>query len=97
MGLHHEWVNHIDNIPAMSLKKKLKATQWKTASCGDAFEGLDATVPNDVCRIWIDQEMKALADRFENLKAMDIFEVQLEKGKPDGIQIYTLLKYPWKP
>jgi len=43
---------------------------------------LDATVPEDLHKIWEDQETKALLDRLSNPKAMDIFEVQLEKGKP---------------
>jgi len=43
---------------------------------------LDTTVPKDLCKIWKDQETKVLLDRLSNPEAMDIFEVQLEKGKP---------------
>ena len=69
-------------IPALSLKRKLTIARRNLTSSSDAFVNLDATVPKDLRQIWKDQETKALLDRLSNPKEMDIFEVQLEKGKP---------------
>ena len=73
----------------MSLKRKLTTTQCNLASSSDAFVNLDVTVPDDLHNIWKDQETKALAERLSNPNAMDIFEVQLEKGE-------GFIKYIWK-
>ena len=73
----------------MSLKRKLTTAQRNLASSSDAFVNLDVTVPDDLHNIWKDQETKALAERLSNPNAMDIFEVQLEKGE-------CFMKYIWK-
>ena len=39
-------------------------------------------MPDNLHNIWKDEETKALRERVCNPKAMDIFEVQLEKGEP---------------
>ena len=70
------------------MKRKLTTTQHNLASSSDAFVNLDATVPDDLHNIWKDQETKALAERLSNPNAMDIFEVQLEKGE-------CFMKYIW--
>jgi len=64
------------------LKRKLTIARQNLTSSSDAFANLDTTVPEDLRQIWKDQETKVLLDRMSNPRAMDIFEVQLEKGKP---------------
>ena len=72
---------HTYNVPALSLNRKLKAAHRHLVSSSDAFANLDATVPGDLREMWKEQERKALAERLSNPKAMNIFEVQLKKGR----------------
>ena len=73
-------LHQYSNIPALSLKRKLTAAKWNLSSSRYAFATLDTTVPEDIHDIWKAQESKALVERLSNPTAMDIFEVQLEKG-----------------
>jgi len=53
---------------------------------------LDETVPEDIHNIWQAQERKTLVERLSNAKAMDIFEVQLEKDRSYGNKYRKRLK-----
>ena len=79
-------------IPALSLKRKLIAAQRNLASSRDTFANLDETVPEDIRNTWMAQERNALVERLSNAKAMDIFEVQLEKGRSYGNKYGKRLK-----
>ena len=79
-------------IPALSLKRKLVAAQRNLASSRDTFANLDETVPEDIRNTWMAQERNALVERLSNAKAMDIFEVQLEKGRSYGNKYRKRLK-----
>jgi methylthioribose-1-phosphate isomerase len=80
------------HIPALSLKRKLIAAQRNLASSRDTFANLDETVPEDIHNTWMAQERNALVERLSNAKAMDIFEVQLEKGRSYGNKYRKRLK-----
>ena len=56
----------------------------------DAFATLDGTLPGDLRQGWMDQETTAFAQRLLTLQAMDIFDVQLEKGNPNDNNIYNI-------
>ena len=49
-------------------------------------------MPEDICNTWMAQERNALVERLSNAKAMDIFEVQLEKGRSYGNKYRKRLK-----
>jgi len=85
------WQPH-SSIPALSLKRKLVAAQRNLASSHDTFANLDETVPEDIRNIWQAQERNALVERLSNAKAMDIFKVQLEKGRSYGNKYRKRLK-----
>ena len=70
----------IDSSIASVLRKKKKAGEHSLTSVEQAFAELDRGVPTDIRRTWIEQEELALAQRMENPKAMDIYDVQLTKG-----------------
>ena len=49
-------------------------------------------MPEDIHNIWQAQERKTLVERLSNAKAMDIFEVQLEKDRSYGNKYRKRLK-----
>ena len=49
-------------------------------SAEEAFAELDTRIPVQLCEVWAQQEKLALENGGMDPKAMDIFEVQLEKG-----------------
>ena len=89
--LNMGYCNHIHTFQ-LSLKRKLVAAQRNLASSCDTFANLDETVPEDIHNIWKAQERNALVERLSNAKAMDIFEVQLEKGRSYGNKYEKRLK-----
>ncbi|KAL4080464.1 hypothetical protein J3A83DRAFT_4366792 [Scleroderma citrinum] len=46
----------------------------------NAFRDLNTTLPDQLQVGWEQQEQKALQDRIQDPKAMDIFDVQLQKA-----------------
>ena len=69
----------IDSFIASVLRKKKKAGKQSLTLVKQAFAELDRGVPTDIQCTWIEQEELALEERMENLKAMDIYDVQLTK------------------
>jgi len=63
------------------LKKKLLTARQSLALVAESFAALDNGVPPEVRQKWEHEETVALANRIVDPKAMDIFEVQLEKGE----------------
>ena len=80
----------------MILGRKMKSAKKNLSTFENAFTMLDATVPEDLRQIWMHQETKALAEQLSNPKAMDIYDVQLEKGKPNNNDVQTFLNIPSK-
>ena len=74
---------------SMELEKK---TEEFTTKYGIIWGCLcnNATLPGDLHRSWMDQETTAFAKRLLTLQAMDIFDVQLEKGNPNDNNIYNI-------
>ena len=64
-----------------SLCRKYKVAVAGVAESISAFESLNESADPDLVVEWETHERIAQAERSENLTAMDIYEVKLEKGK----------------
>ena len=92
---------------ALVLWKKLQAAQTRLALVKESFAELDNGVPPELQQKWVQQEMTALVNQILDPKAMDIFEVQLQKGENQtrGIDLMlistpqhpNLLRLTWYP
>lgn len=77
-----------------ALARKLRLARGSSASATAAFNDLDAGIPEEHRRKWLLQEQQAQETRIRNPSAMDIFDVQLEKGMydpyvPQGVALNT--------
>jgi hypothetical protein len=64
-----------------SLARKLRNAKASLASANSTFKDLDSSVSEDQRTMWKTQEDVAQKNRLGNPSAMDIFDVQLEKGQ----------------
>ncbi|KIN97109.1 hypothetical protein M404DRAFT_161382 [Pisolithus tinctorius Marx 270] len=64
-----------------ALKQKFKVAKQSLATIQDKFNELDSKVPDGLHWLWVEQELVAQSCRQNTPQAMDIYEVQLEKGK----------------
>ena len=74
----------LNAISAGALQKKLKAARSGLAEARAAFVALDGGLPGDWRQAWLEQEQQAMAARKQNPKAMDIFEVRMDRGEIIG-------------
>jgi hypothetical protein len=74
-------ISILNIVSAGALKKKLKAARLGLEESLTAFEGLDGSLPMEQHLAWLEQEQQAMEARKSNPKAMDIFEVQMDKGE----------------
>ena len=58
----------------------MRGAQCLLTEVTKAFEKLNNQVPEGLRQLWSEQEAKALNDRMMDPRAMDIYDVQLEKG-----------------
>jgi len=58
----------------------MRGAQCSLTEVTEAFEKLNNQVPEGLWQLWSEQEAKALNDRMVDPCAMDIYDVQLEKG-----------------
>ena len=65
---------------ALVLSRKLKSAWRSLGEVTEAFDKLNNQVPESLRMLWSEQQTKALNDRLMDPCAMDIYDVQLEKG-----------------
>ncbi|KIK72103.1 hypothetical protein PAXRUDRAFT_22396 [Paxillus rubicundulus Ve08.2h10] len=65
---------------AGSLKRKLRAAMVGVEDSLAAFRALDDGIPDDQQNGWLKQEMAAMCDHSIDPKAMDVFDVRMEKA-----------------
>ena len=89
-----QWPAHI--CTALVLRKKLRAAQTRLALVKESFAELDNGVPPELWQKWVQQEMTALTNQILDPKAMDIVEVQLQKGEDQtrGIDLMLICTAP---
>jgi len=58
----------------------MRGAQCSLTEVTEAFEKLNNQVLEGLRQLWSEQEAKALNDRMVDPCAMDIYDVQLEKG-----------------
>ena len=82
-----EWTNVLigltccaDMCKALVLSRKLKSAWQSLGEVTEAFDKLNNQVPESLRMLWSEQETKALNDQLMDPHAMDIYDVQLEKG-----------------
>ena len=83
-----EWTNVLvgltccaDMCEALVLSRKLKSAQQSLGEVTEAFDQLNNQVPESLRMLWSEQQTKALNDWLMDPHAMDIYDVQLEKGR----------------
>lgn len=64
-----------------SLQRKFQVTLKTLADSNATFDKLDAGVPVDEREKWLQGERDAITGRKTDPKAMDIFEIQMERGR----------------
>ena len=64
-----------------SLERKLRNARHSSQCASDAFIHLDASIPAYQREIWAMQERDAQEKRISDPSAMDIFDVQVNKGE----------------
>ena len=64
-----------------SLKRKFNVASRSLANARAAFERLDAAVPTDERTKWLNAERNAMERRLVDLKVMDMYEIQMDRGK----------------
>ena len=67
-------------LVAQSLTRKLRVARRSSASASASFNALDASITDMQRQVWETQEKNAFRKQMTNPSAMDIFELQLEKG-----------------
>ncbi|KIM64056.1 hypothetical protein SCLCIDRAFT_23692 [Scleroderma citrinum Foug A] len=72
--------NFLKMVQMLALNRKLKNAKEALMPVEEAFAELDTRIPVQLCEVWAQQEKLALENRGMDPKAMDIFEVQLEKA-----------------
>jgi len=58
----------------------MRGAQCLLTEVTETFEKLNNQVPEGLRQLWLEQEAKALNDQMVDPRAMDIYDVQLEKG-----------------
>ncbi|KAI6010334.1 hypothetical protein EDC04DRAFT_2510232, partial [Pisolithus marmoratus] len=94
---------HVGLTPAIvgALQKKYKAAQKHEVATEEAFTSLNDTLPNELQEQWEQEEQAAFAKRTDDPRAMDIFDVQLQKAPTiksieiDLICAPKLAGHPW--
>ena len=80
-GQHHESGNWLTGPAVIALCAKYKKAVVGAAKHKKAFQDLDGSVSPENRALWTAAEKKALDSRNDNVTAMDIFEVNMAKGK----------------
>ncbi|KIM61909.1 hypothetical protein SCLCIDRAFT_120619, partial [Scleroderma citrinum Foug A] len=65
---------------SLVLSRKLKSAQRSLREVTEAFDKLNNQVPESLRMLWLEQQTKALNVQLMDPCAMDIYDVQLEKG-----------------
>ncbi|KAI6017050.1 hypothetical protein EDC04DRAFT_2608160 [Pisolithus marmoratus] len=83
-----------------ALQKKYKAVQKHEVAMEESFTSLNDTLPNELQEQWEQEEQAAFVKRTDDPRAMDIFDVQLQKVptiKSIEIDLICAPKLAWHP